>query len=523
MTSKRLSHEEHLELLFRVSQHLEQSLDLRDVIEPTVQVLAERMGLEWAVLTLLDRQTEEVHIEAAFGLSPQARRRGRYKLGEGITGQVAATGEARVVRRIAEAGDFLGRTGAKARAADLGFVCVPIKLGAEVVGTLGACAQAPDDAELEQHLRALSTVAAMLAQAVRLRQEAQEAHRQLVDENDRLRRALEDRFRPSNIIGTSKAMREVYDMVARVCKSDATVLIRGESGVGKELVAQAIHYSSLRAKNPFVRVNCAALPSDLLESELFGHERGAFTGAHRQRKGRFELAHNGTLFLDEVGEFPMTTQVLLLRVLQEKEFERVGSNETIQANVRLIAATNRDLEALVHEGRFREDLYYRLNVYPIRVPSLYERKTDIPLLTDFFIEKYARANNKNIRRVSTAAIDMLMAYHWPGNVRELENCIERASLLADDEVIHSHHLPPTLQTAEATGTVAQGTLQESLDCLERDLIVDALKVSRGNMAESARRLGISERVMGLRVRRYGIDWRRFRQNRNREGMPSPSF
>ena len=305
-------------------------------------------------------------------------------------------------------------------------------------------------------------------------------------------------------------MQLVYDLIAQVSRSDTTVLIRGESGTGKELVAHAIHYNSHRAEKPFVKVNCGALPESIVESELFGHEKGAFTGAVAMRKGRFEMANSGSIFMDEVGDLSPTTQIKLLRVIQEKEFERVGGMATIKTNVRVITATNRPLEQLIREGKFREDLYYRLNVFPIHVPPLRERKTDIPLLADAFVERYNRLNHKAIRRVSTPAIDMLMSYHWPGNVRELENCIERAVLLSSDSVIHGHHLPPTLQTAEASGTTHRGTLEGTLEAVERDLILDALKASRGNRAKAARALGISERIMGLRVKTLGIDAKRFR-------------
>jgi Nif-specific regulatory protein len=337
-----------------------------------------------------------------------------------------------------------------------------------------------------------------------------EERQRLMEENTRLQEELRDRFRPSNIIGNSRAMQAVYDLIAKVCKSNATVLIRGASGVGKELVAHAIHYNSYRAAKPFVKVNCAALPETLIESELFGHEKGAFTGAISRRQGRFELASGGTIFLDEVGDFTPATQIKLLRVLQEREFERVGGTDTIKADVRVIAATNRDLDQLIAAGKFRPDLYYRLNVFSIHVPPLRERKTDIPLLADHFVEKYSKLNHKNIQRISTPAIDMLMSYHWPGNVRELENCIERAVLLSSDDVIHGHHLPPTLQTAEATGTAHVGTLQAELENVEREFILDALKSARGNMAKAARSLGLTERVMGLRVEKHKIDPKRFR-------------
>jgi Nif-specific regulatory protein len=299
-------------------------------------------------------------------------------------------------------------------------------------------------------------------------------------------------------------------MVAQVSKSDATVLIRGESGTGKELVAQAIHYNSPRAGKSLIKVNCAALPETVIESELFGHEKGAFTGAISTRKGRFEAADGGTIFLDEIGDLSPMTQVKLLRVLQEKEFERVGGNETIRTNVRVIAATNRNLEDLMEVGTFREDLYYRLNVFPVHIPPLRERRDDILLLSDHFIDKYGERNHKTIQRISTPAIDLLTNYHWPGNVRELENCVERAVLLSVDGVIHSHHLPPSLQSAESTNTQISGSLQETLDNLERELLMDALKSAKGNMARAARMLDITERIMGLRIKKHGIDPKSFR-------------
>jgi Nif-specific regulatory protein len=305
-------------------------------------------------------------------------------------------------------------------------------------------------------------------------------------------------------------MQAVFDLIAHVAKSDATVLIRGETGVGKELVAHAIHYNSLRATKPFIRVNCAALPESVIESELFGHEKGAFTGAVTQRKGRFELAQGGTIFLDEIGDLSPATQIRLLRVLQEREFERVGGAETIKADVRVLVATNRDLEELLKKWQFRQDLYYRLNVFPIHIPPLRERRSDILLLADYFVEKYGKANNKNVRRISMAANDMLTRYPWPGNVRELENCIERAVLMTNDDAVHAQHLPPTLQTAEATGTVVDSTLETSLDALERDMIIEALKNARGNKAKAAKTLGLTERVMGLRVLKHAINLKQYR-------------
>ena len=504
-----------LTLLFEISRILDQSMDLRDVVGPVLDAIVKRMSMLRGTLALLNRQTGEISIEAAHGLSTTEQQRGKYKRGEGVTGKVIQSGQPMVVPRISEEPMFLNRTGARRelRKKDISFICVPIKIGNEVIGSLSADRLFAEGISLEEDVRLLSIITSMIAEAVRLRQSAQEERQRLLEENIRLQEELRDRFHPANIIGNSKVMQAVYDQIAKVAKSDATVLIRGESGVGKELVARAIHYNSLRAARPFIKVNCAALPETVIESELFGHEKGAFTGAIAQRKGRFELAAGGTIFLDEIGDFSPTTQIRLLRVLQEREFERVGGTATIKANVRVIAATNRNLEKLIAAETFRQDLYYRFNVFSIHVPPLRERRSDILLLADHFVEKYAHANHKSTRRISTPAIDMLMAYHWPGNVRELENCIERAVLLSDDDVIHGHHLPPTLQTAEASGTTHVGTLQSSLDNVERELIIEALKSSRGNRAKAARALGISERIMGLRVTKYEIDPERFRTPR----------
>jgi len=504
-----------LSLLFEISQRLSVSMDLRDVVGPVLQALAEHMGMSRGTLTLLNRGTGEIFIEAGHGLSGSQKERGRYRLGEGVTGKVVQSGQPAVVPRISEEPLFLNRTGARRgiRKKDISFICVPIKIGNEVIGALSADRLFSESVSFEEDVRLLSIIASMIAQAVRMRQTVEEERQRLLKENIRLQQELQDRFRPSNIIGDSAAMQAVYDLIGTVCKSDATVLIRGESGTGKELVAHAIHYNSHRAARPLIKVSCAALPETVIESELFGHEKGAFTGAIARREGRFELANGGTIFLDEIGDLSAATQIKLLRVLQEREFERVGGTVTIRVNVRVIAATNRDLEALIDEGKFRRDLYYRLNVFPIPMPSLRERRSDIPLLANYFVEKYSKAAGKPVRRISAPALEMMMSYEWPGNVRELENCIERAVLLSQDEVIHAHHLPPTVRTVEHGLPAGGDTLRDALDRVERDMIIDALKAARGNMARAARDLGITERIMGLRVKKYGIDARSFRTSR----------
>ena len=501
-----------LHVLFEITQILDSSLDLRDVVGPVLETLAKQMSMVRGTITLVNRQTGEITIDTAHGLSESQMVRGRYRVGEGVTGKVIQSGRPMVVPRVSLEPLFLNRTGARSglRKKDVTFICVPIKLGNEVIGALSADHVLPKEVALQEDVRVITIIASMIAQAVRLRQSAQEERERLLEENKRLRDQLKEKFRPSNIVGNSKQMQEVYDQIAQVCKSQTTVMIRGESGTGKELVAHAVHYNSPRAQKPFIRVNCAALPETLVESELFGHEKGAFTGALSTRQGRFEIANGGTIFLDEVGDFSPATQVKLLRVLQEREFERVGGSTPIKTDVRIVAATNRNLEEMIAEGRFRQDLYYRLNVFSIHLPALRERKADILLLADFFVQKYARVNHTSVRRISTPAIDMLMGYHWPGNVRELENCIERAVLVSEDEVLHGFHLPPTLQSAEASGTVTVGPLQTALDNIEREMIIEALKTCRGNMAKAARALGLTERLMGLRVKKHGIDAHRFR-------------
>ncbi len=330
----------------------------------------------------------------------------------------------------------------------------------------------------------------------------------LIRENRELKARLQQRYGFQNIISNSPKMEEVMGLVARVAPSQATVLIRGESGTGKELIANAIHHASARADKPFLKVNCAAIPETLLESELFGHEKGAFTGALQKRIGRFEEADGGTLFLDEIGELPPTTQVKLLRILQEKEFQRLGSNVTLRVDVRIIAATHRNLEEAMKNGSFREDLYYRLNVISLHLPPLRERKEDLPLLIDHFLKKYSELNQKKVLDLSKEARTLLLRYSYPGNVRELENLIERAVVLCRGTVITREDLPFHLQegASEAQGRPSKQmkTLPEILEEVERDLILKALHQHQGIQTRAAESLGISERVLRYKMKRYGI-------------------
>jgi Nif-specific regulatory protein len=502
---------QELSVLHEVSAALASTLDLDEWLHRVLLCLADQLGMSRGTVALVSPYAEEVQIEVSYGLTEDAVRKGRYKFGEGITGRVVASGEPMIVPSIGKDPLFLNRTRSRdLQKADISFLCVPIRAGNEVLGALSVDRLFSEGTDFGEDIRLLTIVASMIAQAVKLQRLVEDERRKLVAEKDRLQADLQRKYNITNIIGNSKAMHQVFSMIAQVAKSNATVLIRGESGTGKELVAHAIHYGSPRAKKPFVKINCSAIPETLIESELFGHEKGAFTGAVARKPGKFEQAEGGTIFLDEIGEVNAATQVKLLRVLQEKEFERVGGWETVKANVRVIAATNRNLEDAMAEATFREDLYYRLNVFPIYMPPLRERRTDILLLAEHFLEKYARDNGKDIRRITTPAIDMLMRYHWPGNVRELENCVERAVLLCEEPAVHSYHLPPTLQTADESRSAGELPFEEAVMNFETDLIVDALKATRGNMRQAAARLETTPRILGYKVHKYGIDHRRYR-------------
>ena len=326
----------------------------------------------------------------------------------------------------------------------------------------------------------------------------------IIAENRELREALGERNRIEGIVGESGQMLEVLSLVRRVAPSEATVLIRGESGTGKELMAKAIHFASSRASGPLVKVNCAALPEALLESELFGHEKGAFTGALTSRRGRFELADGGSIFLDEIGDLPMHLQPKLLRVLQEREYEKVGSSRPVKVNVRILAASHRPLEVLIKAGQLREDLYYRLNVVTILIPPLRERRSDLAPLIDHFVHRFADKNGKTIRGLTAGARDVLLRYDYPGNVRELENIIERAVVLSRDDVIDSGDLPLTVQEPERADREPETNLTAAVEALERRMIRDALAKSNGVQTHAAELLGMGERALRYKLIKYGF-------------------
>ena len=497
-----------LSSLIEISQALSGTLNLSAALPEALDVLERHHQVVRSAVTLLDEETGELTIRASTGLSAEGQR-ARYRLGEGITGRVVDTGKPIVVPQVSREPLLLNRAARRDRQ-ELSFICVPILVNRRVVGALGVDLPFKKDRDFDRSLKFYKLVAAMVAQAVKVSRMAEAERKRLVDENTHLRDELRDRYAFQHLIGTSAPIRQVYDQVAQVARSSTTVLIRGESGTGKEMIAHAIHYNSARGKKPFIKVSCAALPESLIESELFGYERGAFTGAQGTKKGRFELADGGTIFLDEIGDLSLATQIKLLRVLQEREFERLGGTQSIRVNVRLVAATHRPLERLIADGVFREDLFYRLNVFTIFAPPLRERKPDIMLLADHFLQKYSSEHGKAIKRIATPAIDMLTSYHWPGNVRELENTLERAVLVCEGGVVHAHHLPPTLQTAEASDTVPRQSLAESVEAFEKDLIADALKTTRGNRARASKLLSTTERIFNYKVRKYRISADRFR-------------
>ncbi|MBU1182456.1 MAG: sigma 54-interacting transcriptional regulator [Proteobacteria bacterium] len=503
---------EDVTLLYEISNALNEHLDLKKTLYKVLDILSSSLNMVRGTITILNTLRNEIHIEVAHGISRNIVENVKYKLGEGITGRVIQTGKDVAIAKISQEPLFLNRTASRkaSNKQELSFICVPVKKGDLVIGALSVDRPYDPGYPLKEGTKLLSVIATMIARHVINLENISLEKEQLKNENKRLRSELENKYSVTNIIGNSSRMREVYQMISQVSKSNATVLLRGESGTGKELVANSIHYNSNRAKGPFIKVNCAALPSNLIESELFGHEKGSFTGAIKLKLGKFELANKGTLFLDEIGSVNLDVQVNLLRVLQEKEFDRIGGQKTIKTDVRIVTATNKNLEQAVEEGTFRGDLYYRLNVFPIYMPPLRERKTDILLLADYFLEKYARENNKDIRRFSTPSIDMMMAYHWPGNVRELENCIERAVLLCEEGVIHSYHLPPTLQTGSESGTISSLSLDDAVATLEKEKIIDALKNTRGNSAQAAKIMKTTIRKFNYKAKKYNIDFHQYR-------------
>ncbi len=493
-----------LESLYQVSQILSQSLNFRETLSEVLKALNDTGKMRHGMISLQDEESGDLLVTALHD-KPKPLHPVRYKSGEGVVGTILARGEPVMIERISDEDRFLDRLGVYDF--QLPFIGVPIQIGNKTAGVLAGQPSASLEA-LQQHQLFLQMVANLVGQSVRLARKVEDEQLALKSERDSLRRKVRGEHGFSNMVGHNRSMQQVFEQARQVAKWNTTVLVRGESGTGKELIANAIHYNSPRANGPFIKLNCAALPDTLLESELFGHEKGAFTGAVSQRKGRFEQAHGGTIFLDEIGEITPAFQAKLLRVLQEGEFERIGGTKTQTVDVRVVAATNKDLESEVQEGNFREDLYYRLNVMPIRMPPLRERVEDIPDLARFLVTKIAKGQGRELEILDNAFAP-LMRYDWPGNVRELENCLERASVLCSDgridqQVIgmiglQGEELPPPAAT---TSSHTVDLHDPNLD--ERERVIAALEQAGWVQAKAARLLNMTPRQISYRIQTLNI-------------------
>jgi Nif-specific regulatory protein len=489
-----------LSALLEVSKVLSSSFDLEKNLSRTMRVIADFLEMERGSVYLLDQNSKQLRIVAAHGLTKEQIDRGKYKIGEGIVGRVIEKGSPLVIPNVGVEPLFLNKTGSRIKKTGISFLCVPIAFKGESIGVLSADRIFKDKAiKIDEDIRVLEIIASIIAQYVILWNHFKESEQ----ERENLKLQLKGRYSLPNIIGTSDKMQEVFESVYRVADSKATVILYGESGTGKELIAKSIHYMCPRAKEPFVKFNCASIPEGLLESELFGHEKGSFTGAITARKGRFELAHGGTILLDEVGDLPINLQPKILRVLQEREFERVGGEKTIKVDVRLIAATSRNLEELVSKGKFREDLFYRLNVVPICMPPLRERKEDIPLLVECFLGRYNKENKKDIS-LSPDALRTLVDYSWPGNVRELENTMERLVVMSASDNIRPADLPINLKLPPPEEILQKESLRAGIEDIEKSSILDALEKTGWVQAKAARMIGLTPRQIGYKMKKYGI-------------------
>jgi Nif-specific regulatory protein len=526
--------DQELAVLTEIGQILSSTLQLREAFGRIMQIISNKLDMHRGALVLLDESTGRLRTEAAVGMTPDEIERGKYALGEGVTGNVVATGRARVIADIRTEPDFLNRTGRLSHDAGTdratSFLCVPIKIENRTAGALSVDKPFTDTAQLDSDRGFLDIIAAFLAQAIQINRMVMRQKEELLEENAQLRAQVRDRYRFENIIGDSPAMHDVFATVGQVANSRATVLLLGETGTGKEMIAKAIHYNSPRKDKPFVRVNCGALTGTLLESELFGHVKGSFTGAIRDKMGRFEAADSGTIFLDEIGTMEPQLQVKLLRVLQEREFERVGDTQVVKVDVRVIAATNVDLQEEVAKSNFREDLFYRLNVVSIYLPPLRNRREDIPRLIDYFLDKYNAVNDRRLRRISREMLNVLLRYPWPGNVRELENAIERAVVLSNDEDFTEELLPlsvrmfaaqrRTNQSSESIETLTKRLSEQAIndyelregeiyqlviDQIEHSLIDRALSKCGGVKTKAADFLGINRNTLNKKVKELGIE------------------
>jgi Nif-specific regulatory protein len=500
------------ELLLAVAEighEMATSDELNVRIRKVLRVLERRLGATRSVLYLVDHEARAIRVEVEHGHAPE-QFRPRY--GMGVAGRVAHGGQPVVVPVVRHDPMALSELAELSQWQNAGWnlVAIPIAGLGRPIGVLATYYRHRDPAGFAERLGVLDVAASLLAKGLRERRTPLLSLAEPPESADALPAptSIEAPFDYSNMIGSSAVMRQVYEQVGQVARTNATALLRGESGTGKELVARAIHRNSPRAAMPFVKVNCAALPEPLFESELFGHERGAFTGAHTRKKGRFELAEGGTLFLDEIGELSLATQAKLLRVLQFREFERLGGTQTLRTDVRIVAATNKDMERAIRDGSFREDLYYRIDIFSITLPPLRDRRSDIATLAEYFLHKFTAGHHRRISHIASGALDLLTQYSWPGNVRELENVIERAVVVCDAVVIAEHHLPQTVRAAERPA--ARLSLGDAVDRLEREMIEETLREHAGSIAAAARVLGTTERIVRYKAQKLGIEPARFR-------------
>ena len=511
--------------LYAVSQILSRSLDYRETLREVLRVLAEEAGLIHGMVSVVDPASGNLVVHAINDVA-QANDV-VYEPGEGILGLLLEKPRTITLKRVADEPRFLNRLGIYEQ--ELPFIAVPIRVGATVRGVLAVQPEQADDGMLADWVPFVEMVGNLMGQSVRLSNEVAQEKTSLLEERDLLRRTVRHQYGFDNVVGRSYSMRRVFEQARLVAKWNTTVLIRGETGTGKELIANAIHYASPRSRNALVKLNCAALPENLLESELFGHERGAFTGAVEARKGRFEQAHSGTLFLDEIGEISPAFQAKMLRVLQEGEFERVGGGRTIKVDVRIIAATHRDLETAVDMGDFREDLFYRLNVMPIFLPPLRERIEDIGEIARHLLTKIGQSQERKLS-MTDAALRRLASHQWPGNVRELENCLERAAILSEDGKIDVDLIrfpsvrerpPPTRPSLSAAPTFAAvatpsaaapgipGPDVNDPELSERERVITALEQAGWVQAKAARLLGMTPRQIAYRIQTLNIEVKQF--------------
>ena len=495
--------------IYHISLAMVRHKNVNTLLNEVLDILDQNLMAKRATLTLFHTKDDALIIEASKGLTAVEKARGRYKLGEGVTGEVGKTKRGVIIRDVRTEPRFLDRTLARINQ-DIAFVCVPVVKEGQLIGTISIDLDNKDEERLHRAASLLQITANLLADAVAQIRTQHEEKLQLRAENSRLQKELGNRYKPSSIIGNSGAMQRVYELISQASDTHAPVLIRGESGTGKELVARSIHYSGMRQGGPFSVLNTASIPEPLLEKEMLGTERDGQV----IKQGLLELAHGGTLFIDEVAELAAPLQARLEHFLQHQTIVRVGGTQPVSINVRIITATSRHLEDYLEQGRFREGLYYRLNVFPIIVPPLRERKSDIIILADHFLEDYNRTYSRHVTRISTPAINMLMAYHWPGNVHELKNGIERAVLATTDDVIHGYNLPPSLQTSASTESSESSPvndLTQAVETYERELIIEALKKHRGNAAAAARALNTTPRVLNYKFNKLAINLKDFKK------------